>query len=110
MADHYFHNRAKPVEGHATVGRFRGHLASTNKAYALVRGIANATKHFETDGKIGYDDTKAENVSLSNLRAGMPINGRYVFVESPRGHKWMVRDLLFVSLDMWRIKLGLDIS
>lgn len=108
MADHYFHARTAPVEGHNNPDEFRRSLGAQHWGAGVVIGVANATKHVvRRPGRAGYEDVQTQSITMGNLRAGWPMNGRMVMVEVEPGNIWLLRDLVRASFDFWQKKLSL---
>lgn len=109
MADHYFHAREKPVEGHDEVGRFRFALGETHFPYRQILSVANATKHvLPSRGRLGFEQIEPDDIHVGNLRCGWPINGRYVMITVRADEQWPLHRLVALARDMWVEKLGLS--
>jgi hypothetical protein len=101
MADHYFHAR-KPV---ASRKDFSKELRK-NGAFRLVEDVTNGTKHVKRgrDGRLGFEDIGAQQITCGNLRSGWPISGKEVMVEDNENF-WLLAELITVADEMWRAKL-----
>lgn len=83
MADHYFHAREKPLEGHDEVGRFRFALGEARWPYRQVLAVANATKHvLPYRDRLGFRQIGIDDIHAGNLRCDWPISGRFVRTHS----------------------------
>jgi hypothetical protein len=101
MADHYFHAR-HPV---SSLGDFRTELRE-NGAFRLIEDVTNGTKHVKRgrDGRLGFEDIGAQEISFGNLHAGWPISGTEAMVEDD-GNLWLLSQLVQAVDEMWRAKL-----
>lgn len=111
MADHFFHARSVPVEGHTNADAFRRSLGAQHWGVGVVIGVANAAKHVvRRPGRVGYEDVQAQEITFGNLRCGWPINGREVMIEVEPDNLWLLSTLTEAAMDFWKGKLGLACS
>ena len=111
MADHYFHARPKPIDGHTDPNRFRATIGDSNWAAGQVIGVANATKHvLRLSGRVGYDDISSQDITCDNLQCDWPINGTVVIIDVGNDDQWLLSTLVEEAIKYWRNRLAVDLG